>query len=737
MKHIVLSLVVTAHDEGILAHKTMQSILEGAELVEKAGYNYEIIIHIDNGNKETIDYFNRYSNDERFRIVYNNFGDLGTSRNYTVSMAKGEYISFLDGDDLVSDNWFLEALKILKKSKKECIVYPEAVLTFQDDDNHVLTIQKKSGDKKNDCLVLLGAKLWGSVVTAKKSTFKKIPYMHMKDGYCYEDYAFNIQTLEQNIAHLIAPNTVLFYRRSRNSMLARANDNKLVLPAMKMFDLEKIKKTFENTFFTFDEEKQEKIPEKKKTFRDNIAYKKIRSNWFLNYDITPFLRLILVINKRIKKIGKKEQEIDKSDKEQEKKDSIVPSFVLEQWAKINKIEIQLYPKDNDLNNTILYDAKYSINIGKTYANLAHSFTATPDYIFIVPWLIMGGADKVLLNYIKALIAIHPDWHIAVITTLQVENKWASELPSNVDLFELGKMSKHLSEGGIDILLSQLITQLKCKKLHIINSELGYKWVKNHSRLIEKNYKVNVSFFADEHLIEKNGNERIVSYENPCLFDIYSNINNIFTDNKNIINTVVKRNAFDRKKFKVHYQPIEFSIKKRNNNRKKTKKILWAGRIDIVKMPEVVVEISKQLKDIQIDIYGAFANDRFNEKMFDELGGIKYCGEYKSFNEIPTDNYDLFLYTSRNDGIPNVILEATAAGLPIVASNDGGVGEFIINNKTGILINDYLKPEEYVKAINDIYDGKYNLDEIIKNAQELLAERHSMDKFIEVVRNDFR
>jgi len=38
-----------------------------------------------------------------------------------------------------------------------------------------------------------------------------------------------------------------------------------------------------------------------------------------------------------------------------------------------------------------------------------------------------------------------------------------------------------------------------------------------------------------------------------------------------------------------------------------------------------------------------------------------------------------------DGLPNVILEAAVAGLPVAASDAGGIGEFVANEETGLLV----------------------------------------------------
>lgn len=709
-KTIDLSAIVTVHNEGLVAHRTMRSVFEALSKVKEAGYTYEIIVHIDNGDEVTVKYFERYKDNKEVKIFKNKFGDTGPSRNFAVQKAEGKYVAFLDGDDLISDNWYVDGIKMLNGAKDEIIVHPEAILTFGIEQANVLTLQKDSYGVEKDTTILLGENRWCSVLIAKRETLLKIPYMILGSGYGHEDYIFNIKTAEEGILHKVAKGTILFYRRSDGSRLSLGNQEHLTIPYMEAFDFDKIKK-----YNSDIEVRSKRLALKNSGYK---AYKKMRDNEALNYVITPVAKMAL--------------------KFLDRKNAVVPEWVVDEWKKMNHIDTQLYPYENVLKNVQYYDAEEYLEVGETCIKIARQITRLPNYVFIVPWIVRGGADKVLFNYINALKEIHPGWHFTVIATLPAKNTWAKNLPKGVDFVDFGNFTLGLNPEMQDEVMSRLITQLKCRNLHIINSEYGYNWVRKHKNLVGKNYDLNVSLFAYEY-IKGSKNEAVYSYDNPCLFEIFDVVKSVFTDNATMVKYAVEQNGFSEGKFKVHYQPIKdlnlMPIKERLCEDGKMH-ILWAGRVVSLKLPELVAEIGRHLdaRKFTIDVYGELSSE-VRKDVFGNIPAIRYCGAYDGFNSLPVEKYDALLYTSLTDGMPNVILEATAAGLPIIASNDGGVGEFVENGKTGILIEGYLSYGPYVGALNNALKAPRVLFEYAKNAQKLLLERHSFEKFVQTVRRD--
>jgi glycosyltransferase involved in cell wall biosynthesis len=98
--------------------------------------------------------------------------------------------------------------------------------------------------------------------------------------------------------------------------------------------------------------------------------------------------------------------------------------------------------------------------------------------------------------------------------------------------------------------------------------------------------------------------------------------------------------------------------------------------------------------------------------------------------------DVFLLPSLWEGCPASVLEAMAAGIPVVASSVGGIPELIDNKETGILIPPG-SPEEITQALHILYKDDKLRKRLSVNARSHAIEHFSLDKMVEKIETVFQ
>jgi glycosyltransferase involved in cell wall biosynthesis len=78
--------------------------------------------------------------------------------------------------------------------------------------------------------------------------------------------------------------------------------------------------------------------------------------------------------------------------------------------------------------------------------------------------------------------------------------------------------------------------------------------------------------------------------------------------------------------------------------------------------------------------------------------------------------DVLLLPSQNEGVPNVILEAFACGLPVVASRVGGISEVHPGDDFGRLVQP-IQPEAFAQALREILLAPPNAARIRQHARQ--------------------
>jgi glycosyltransferase involved in cell wall biosynthesis len=144
----------------------------------------------------------------------------------------------------------------------------------------------------------------------------------------------------------------------------------------------------------------------------------------------------------------------------------------------------------------------------------------------------------------------------------------------------------------------------------------------------------------------------------------------------------------------HFKNLNKDICRKKLNLKKIEKIiLFVGRLHPVKgiqyLIDAMVSIEKYDKNAKLLIIGD-GEERYNLESYVNKRKLKdsitFIGELPH-SELPQyfAASDIFVLPSLSEGFPNVLLEAMASGLPIIATNVGGVPDIIQENINGFLV----------------------------------------------------
>ena len=114
-------------------------------------------------------------------------------------------------------------------------------------------------------------------------------------------------------------------------------------------------------------------------------------------------------------------------------------------------------------------------------------------------------------------------------------------------------------------------------------------------------------------------------------------------------------------------------------------------------------------------------------------GITFCGHVFPQNKI-YEQIDLLILPSYREAFPMVMLEAAASSVPVIASNVGGIPEFITEGETGFMVPP-KNAEALAKKIDYVFDNPEIVERCTKNARELVETKFTAkinaDKLLKV------
>lgn len=149
------------------------------------------------------------------------------------------------------------------------------------------------------------------------------------------------------------------------------------------------------------------------------------------------------------------------------------------------------------------------------------------------------------------------------------------------------------------------------------------------------------------------------------------------------------------------------------------KLLYVGTINERKGVKYMLEAVRLLPEgvkqhVSVGVIGVGPLLPRYRKIYSSLGNITFYG-FVSDTLLPLfyRSADVFVFPSLYEGLPTVVLEAMASGLPIIATNIPSLAE-VVNPDFGILVKP-RNPRELVRALTFLVKHSKTREEMARNA----------------------
>jgi glycosyltransferase involved in cell wall biosynthesis len=376
------------------------------------------------------------------------------------------------------------------------------------------------------------------------------------------------------------------------------------------------------------------------------------------------------------------------------------------------------------------------------------------FVICIPFLKFGGAEKVAANLAHALAHLYGPDSVAVLVTdwsrLAVRIAFPEDasirewFPAGVPVVDIAGM-RQLQPYPRRLSLMIALMSMKPELAITINSATMWEMFQLHGADLAKHMRLASVAFV--HARDRDG--KPIGFTATHLKPALKYLNLVITDNHEVVNELsqeLQLSSDDQAKFKClyQYQNMPVVLRARRGPENARPQVLWASRVTRSKCPELLPAIAGLMPDCDFHAYGArelgyrfpaiksllFPNYDLGNRLLPAMN-LYWHGPFKRFDSLPIERYDALLYTGLYDGLPNVLIEAGAHRIPIVAPNVGGISE-LITDQTGWFVRNPLDAIEYASAIRNCLTS--DTTPRTEALASIITSRHSFETFCQSLKD---
>lgn len=312
-------------------------------------------------------------------------------------------------------------------------------------------------------------------------------------------------------------------------------------------------------------------------------------------------------------------------------------------------------------------------------------------LFVIDVLKYGGAQRVLLNHAEFL-----KRQGIKVSIFSIKYDIEFNIPKGINGYKALSKEQKITENIFYVLekLNEVV-----KKHDLIIGFMDF--ITNYITVLSSKINKKPVFISVRNTLSEEISKFDYKRINHDLTTLtYSMADKVICPAKYIQNDVVSNFNITRRKTKVLYNPVDIKLISALKRQKiepehgeafTGKTILSIGRLEKQKNYKALIYAFKTLlkdykEDVKLVIIGEGSLREELENVIERTGLKKRVFLIGKQHNVYKFLYhsDMFVLPSIYEGMPNVVLEAMVAGVPVAASNLGSIREIISDGKNGLL-----------------------------------------------------
>lgn len=211
--NIDLSIIVPVYNVEPYLKECLDSLL-----TNETKYHFEIIAINDGSTDCSLEILEEYE-DERLKVISTKNGGLSWARNVGLDNAVGEYVTFIDSDDYVTDD-YIDVLMDVAREKGADMVRAGYFVLNDGKTTEMRSTGICSSEGLGENILKCSGFAWGSVIRRELFYDVRFPV-----GYIFEDMIMRPLILTRVKKYIEINKCIYYYRQRQGSILHQLNDS--------------------------------------------------------------------------------------------------------------------------------------------------------------------------------------------------------------------------------------------------------------------------------------------------------------------------------------------------------------------------------------------------------------------------------------------------------------------------------------------------------------------------------